>query len=70
MFSFGLSSVISKVFVADFEQVFFCWKKNYCCSNPKIPCPANKYLLKVSSRNPKARGEICEKLTVETALLY
>ena len=27
--------------------------KNYCCSNPKIPCPANKYLLKVSGRNPK-----------------
>ena len=27
MFSFGLLSVISKVFVADFEQVFFCWKR-------------------------------------------
>ena len=28
MFSFGLSSVISKVFVADFEHVFFCWKRH------------------------------------------
>ena len=37
---------------------------------PKILCPANKYLLKVSDRSPKARGEICEKLTVEIALLY
>ena len=27
MFSFGLSSVISKVFVADFEHVFVCWKR-------------------------------------------
>ena len=26
MFSFGLSSVISKVFVADFEYVFVCWE--------------------------------------------
>ena len=33
--------------------------KNYCCSYPKMPCTANKYLLKVSGRNPKARGEIC-----------
>ena len=28
MFSFGLSSVISKVFVADFEYVFSCWKRH------------------------------------------
>ena len=27
MFSFGLSSVISKVLVADFEDVFVCWKR-------------------------------------------
>ena len=27
MFSFRLSSVISKVFVADFEHVFVCWKR-------------------------------------------
>ena len=26
MFSFGLSSVISKIFVADFEHVFVYWK--------------------------------------------
>ena len=28
MFSFGLSSVISKEFLADFEHVFFCWKRH------------------------------------------
>ena len=27
MFSFGSSSVFSKVFVADFEHVFVCWKR-------------------------------------------
>ena len=27
MFSFVLSSVISKVFVADFEHAFVCWKR-------------------------------------------
>ena len=27
MLFFGLSSVISKVFAADFEHVFVCWKR-------------------------------------------
>ena len=27
MFYFGLSSVISKVFVADFEHVIVCWER-------------------------------------------
>ena len=27
IFSFGLSSVISKVFSADFEHVFICWER-------------------------------------------
>ena len=27
MFTFGLSSVISKVFIADFEYVLVCWGK-------------------------------------------
>ena len=27
MFSFGLSSVISKIFIADFEHVFFSWER-------------------------------------------
>ena len=61
MFSLGLS-VISKVFIADLSMCLFAGKdiaQNYCYSNPKIPCPANKYLLKVSGRNPNARGEIC-----------
>ena len=46
MFSFGLSSVISKVFVADFEHVFV-------CSNPKIPFPAIKYLIESQRKKPK-----------------
>ena len=57
MFSFGLSSVVSKVFVVTLTMCLFTGKdiaQNYCCSNPKIPCPANKYLLKVSGRNPKS----------------
>ena len=56
MFSLGLS-VISKVFAADLSMCSSAGKdiaQNYCCSNPKIPCPANKYLLKVSGRNPKS----------------
>ena len=27
MFSFGLSSVISKVFVANFQHMFVCWNR-------------------------------------------
>ena len=62
MFSFGLSSVICKIFVADFEHVVFfllekTQHKNCCASIPKILCPANKYLLKVSSRNPKSQQQ-------------
>ena len=61
MFSLGLT-VISRVFVAVSACVCLLEKiqhKSYCCSNPKIPCPANKSLLKVRGRNPKARGKIC-----------
>ena len=57
MFSFGLSSVVSKVFVVTLTMCLFTGKdiaQNYCCSNPKIPCPAYKYLFKVNSRNPKS----------------
>ena len=37
-------------------------------SNPEIPCPANKYLFKVSDKNPKTRAKVCQELTVEIAL--
>ena len=38
--------------------------KNYCCSNPKIPCPAKKYLLKVSGRNPKTWTTCSRSMTL------
>ena len=47
MFSFGLSPVIFKVSVADFEHVFICWKRFRITiavlGNLEIPYPANKY---------------------------
>ena len=63
MFSFELSSVISKVFVADFEHVFFWWGR-YRITIAVLRIieklyPANKSLLKVNNRNPKTRCEIC-----------
>ena len=52
-----------RLLVADLSMCLFAGKdiaqKKSCCSNRKIPCPANKCLLKVSRRNPKTRGEIC-----------
>ena len=44
MFSLGLT-VISRVFVADLSTCLFAGKdtaQKLFCSNPKIPCPANK----------------------------
>ena len=41
-FSFGLSSVTSKVFVADSKHVFVCWKgmnNHWCSSNPRNTLP-------------------------------
>ena len=63
MFSFGLSSVISNVFVADFEQMFVCWGR-YRTTIAVLqiiekPYPANKSLLKANNKNPKTRCEIC-----------
>ena len=63
MFSFELSSVISKVFVADFEHVFVYWGR-YRTTIAVLqviekPYPANKSLLKTNNRNPKTRCEIC-----------
>ena len=63
MFSFELSSVISMVFIADFDHVFVCWGR-YRITIVVIwiiekPYPANKSLLKVNNRNPKTKYEIC-----------
>ena len=33
--------------------------QKHCCSNPKIPFLANKYLLKVSVSNTKTKYETC-----------
>ena len=58
-FLFELSSVISKVLVAE----FVCWGRYWVTiAGPRIikkPYPANKSLLKVNNRNPKTRCEIC-----------
>ena len=47
MNSFGLSSAISKVSVADFEHVFVCWEKYRITIAVlqilEIPNPTNKY---------------------------
>ena len=47
MLSFGLSRAIFKASVADFEHVFFCWKRYritiVVLEILEIPCPANKY---------------------------
>ena len=62
-FSCELSSVISKVFVADFEHLFVC-SGNYRITIAVLriiekPYRANKSLLKVNNRNDKTRCEIC-----------
>ena len=67
MFSFELSSIIFKVFFADFEHVFVCWGRyRVTVAVLRIiekPYPAKKFVLKVSNRNPKTR---CEIYVVET----
>ena len=66
-FSFELSSVISKVFIADFQHVFFCWER--CRITIAVLWIieklylANKSLLKVNNRNSKTR---CEMLKVNS----
>ena len=66
MFSFGLSSVISQVFVADFEHVFFCWKrysrKTIVVLILKYLAQQKKYLLKVAAETLKANNRDCASL--------
>ena len=54
MFSFGLSSVISKVFVAVFEHVFFCWKRY---STKTIVVLTLKYLAQQTNTYSKSAAE-------------
>ena len=54
MFSFGLSSVISKVFVADFEHVFVCWKRY---STKTIVILILKYLAQQTNAYSKSAAE-------------
>ena len=54
MFSFGLSSVISKVFVADFEHVFVCWKRY---STKTIVVLILKYLAQQTNTYSKSAAE-------------
>ena len=52
--------------------VFFLEKisyKKYCCSNPKIPRSAKKYLLKTAAENLKANSKDCASL-LTTFLVY
>ena len=64
---FFWASVIYKVFVADSEHVIICCKRS---SAKTIVVLFLKYLAQQTNTYSKARGEICEKLTVEIALLY
>ena len=54
MFSFGLSSLISKVFVADFEHVFVCWKRY---STKTIVVLILKYLAQQTNTYSKSAAE-------------
>ena len=66
MFSFGLSPVVSKAFVADFEHGFFCWKRY---STKPVVVLIVKYLAqqtktysKSSVETPKANSRDCASL--------
>ena len=60
MFSFGLSSVIFKVFVDDFEKRY---STKTCCSNPKIRCPTDKYS-KSAAETLKTNSRDCASLRI------
>ena len=72
MFSLGLSA-ISKVFVADLNMCLFAGKniaQKLLFFKSWNALPSKQILTQSSGRNPKARGEICWKLTVEIASLH
>ena len=54
MFYFGLSSVISKVFVADFEHVIVCWERY---STKTIVILILKYLVQQTNTYSKSAAE-------------
>ena len=51
MFSFGLSSVFSKVFVTDFEHVLFCWKRFSTSQQTNTYSKSAAKTLKANSRD-------------------
>ena len=67
MFSFGLSSVISKVFVADFEHVFFCWKRY---STKTIVVLILKYLAQQTNTYSKSAAETLKANCRDCASLW
>ena len=66
MFSFGLSSVVSKVFVADFEHVFVYWKRY---STKTIVVLITKYFAQQTNTYSKSAVETL-KANSKIALLY
>ena len=66
MFSFGLSSVISKVFVADFEHMFFCWKRY---STKTIAVLILKYLAQQTNTYSKSAAETLKASSRDCASL-
>ena len=67
MFSFGLYLLLFARFVLLTLSIFLFAGKDiaqkHCCSNPKIPFLANKYLLKVSVSKPvKVNSRDCASL--------
>ena len=67
MFSFGLSSVISKVFVADFEHVFVCWKRY---STKTIVVLILKYLAQQTNTYSKSAAETLKANCRDCASLW
>ena len=57
IFSFGLSSVISKVFVADFEHIFVCTKIAKRCSTKTTVILILKYLSQQTNTYSKSAAE-------------
>ena len=71
IFSFGLSSVISKVFVADFEHVLVCWERYKIIAALILKYLAQqKNTYSESAETLKQDLKFAKKLTVGIAFLY
>ena len=67
MCSFGLSSVICKVFVAEFEHVVFCWKR-YCTKTTVVLIL--KYLAHQTNTCSKSAVETLKANSRDCAFLF